>query len=148
MKRFFNNRTKHTTTALVLIAWLFALISGIANACLPEGAHGVHAHLAADETSPHVHAITNRSVQTGAVEDDVDTSPTVKVLCADACEDRTHAVPKRNAPADQPSLAPFAVFAVAWSAHRPPASTVRFDRATHADPFGIPIRVRYSRLTL
>ena len=148
MNRFLNSGTKHTTTALVLIAWLFALASGIANACLLE-ARGIHSHVAGDQESPHAHVVPERSAQATNIDSDIDaSSPTYKTLCLDACDNRTNALPKQNAGVDQPLLAPLAVIAIVWIANQSIVSTVRLDRDNHADPFGIPIRVRYSRLTL
>ena len=150
MKRFLNRRTKHTTTALVLIAWLFALAAGIANACLLEQARGTHSHshAAGIEQLPHPHAVTALSAQATEVEGDADQSPAAKALCLDACDERTHYLPKQDSSLDPPDLAPLTVFAVVWIASQPIASAVRVEPDNHADPFGIPIRLRYSRLTL
>ena len=152
MKRFFNIRTKHTTTALVLIAWLFALAAGIANACLLEDARGTHSHshshAAGIEQLPHPHAVTALSEQATEVEGDADQSPAAKALCVDACDDRTHYLPRQDSSLDPPDLAPLTVFAVVWIANQAIASAVRVEPDNHADPFGIPIRLRYSRLTL
>jgi len=150
MKRFLNKRTKHSTTALVLIAWLFALASGIVNACLPEQALGTHSHAyAADiEESPHAHAYTEVSEQATDIEGDADQSPVTKALCLDACDERTHYLPKQDASLDHPDLAPLTVVAIIWIASQPIALAVRLEPDKDADPFGIPIRLRYSRLTL
>ena len=148
MKRFLNSRIKHTTTALVLIAWLFALASGIANACLLEEARGTHSHAAGIEKSPHTHAATELPEQTTDSEGDTDQSPAAKALCLDACDDRTHALPKQDASLDQPQLAPVTVIAIVWLATQPIESVVRLERDNHVGPFDVPIRVRYSRLTL
>lgn len=148
MKRFLNSRTKRTTTAVVLLAWLFALASGIANACLLEEGRGTHSHAADIDASPHAHAVAEPSEQATNIDSDTDQSPTAKALCLDACDDRTHSLPKQDPSLDQPDLAPLTVFAIVWIATQPISSAVRLDRDNHADPFGIPIRVRYSRLTL
>ena len=154
MKRFLNNRTRHATTALVLIAWLFAIASGIANACLLQDARAnrsnAHSHAAGIEASPHAHAQTDteRSGDATDIDGDADQSLAAKALCLDACEERTHCLLKQNSSLDQPDLPPPTVFAVVWIASQSVVSTVRLDRDNHADPFGIPIRVRYSRLTL
>ena len=148
MKHFFNSSTKHTTTALMLVVWLFALASGIANACLLEEARGTHAHAAGTEQSSHTHLIATRSAQGTDIDDNIDESPTFKALCLDACDGRSNVLLKQDASEDQPLLAPMALFAISWRANQPVESTVRLDRDRHADPFGIPIRVRYSRLTL
>ena len=150
MKRFLSRRTKRTTTAVVLIAWLFALASGIANACLLEGARGTHSHSHATgiEESPHAHAVTELSEQSTIIEGGTDQSPAAKALCLDACDDRSHYLPKQDWSLDQPDPAPLTVVAIVWIAGQPIVSAVRVERDNHADPFGIPIRLRYSRLAL
>ena len=148
MKSFLNSRTKHTTTALVLIAWLFALASGIANACLLEGTRGIHAHAAGVEESPHTHAATEPPEQAPDIAGNADESSNTRALCLDACDDRTHAQVKQDASPDQPHLAPLTVIAIVWLPTQPMASTVRLQRDHHAEPFDVPIRIRYSRLTL
>lgn len=150
MKHSFNRRTKRMTTAVTLFVWLFGLVSGIANACSLEEARGnrAHSHVAGIDESPHAHGVTERSAQATDIDDDIDASPTFKALCLDACDERTNTLPKQDAPLDQPLFAPLAVIAIVWIANRPIVSTVRLDRDNHGDPFGIPIRVRYSRLTL
>ena len=148
MKSFLNSRTKHTTTALVLIAWLFALASGIANACLLEGTRGTHAHAAGVEESPHTHAATEPPEQAPDIAGNADESSNTKALCLDACDDRTHTQVKQDASPDQPHLAPLTVIAIIWLATQPMASTVRVQRDNHAEPFDVPIRIRYARLTL
>lgn len=148
MERFLNRRAKHTTTAVVLIAWILALASGIANACLLERARGTHSHAASVEESPHTHAATELPEQAPDIEGNTDQSAATRALCLDACDDRTHALAKKEASLGQPHLAPLTVVAMVWLATQPIESVVRLERDNHADPFDVPIRVRYSRLTL
>ena len=151
MKRFLNSRIKHTTTAVILFAWLFALASGIANACLLESGtwHTLpHSHAAGIEESPHTHAATELPEQASDIAGNTDQSPSTRALCLDACDDRTHALVKQDASPDQPHLAPLTVVAIVWLATQPMASTARLQRDNHAEPFDVPIRIRYSRLTL
>jgi len=135
MKHCFNGRTKHATTALVLVAWLFALASGIANACLLEEPRANHSHAAAMEDVPHPHGVA-------------DPSHVIKTLCLDACDERTNTLPKQRASINPPTPAPLALFTIVWRESQPGASAPRLRRDKHADPFGIPIRSRFSRLTL
>ncbi len=148
MKRFFNSRTKHTTTALVLTVWLLALGSGIANACLLEEARGIHSHAADIGQSPHAHAVTELHEHPTVMESDTEQLPAAKALCLDACDDRTNSLLKQDASIDPPHLAPLAVMAILWLAAQPTASATRRERANHANALAIPIRLRYSRLTL
>ena len=148
MKRVFNIRTKHATTVLVLIAWLFALASGMANACLLEKARGIHSPAAGSDQLPHPHAATTPSEQANEVEGDADQSPEAKALCLHACDERTHCLPKQDSSQSQPDLVALTDFVVVWVASQSIASQVHVEPESHADPFGIPIRLRYSRLTL
>ena len=145
MKRFLNRRTKRTTTAIVLITWLFAVASGIANACLPEGPRGSHFHTASIAQEPHSHVATEQATK---IEGDTDQSPINKALCLDACDDRMHAMQKQGASPDPPHLAPLTVIAIVWLAAQSMESTVRLQRDDDEELFDVPIRVRYSRLTL
>ena len=95
-----------------------------------------------------VHPATTLSEQANEVEGDAHQSPASKALCLDACDERTHYLPKQDSSLDPPDLAPLTVFAVVWIVSQPIASAVRVEPDNHADPFGIPIRLRYSRLTL
>ena len=154
MKRFLNKRGKQATTALVLTAWMFAFASGIANACLLEQARGshvqAHSHAAGIDASPHAHAhaATGPSEQVTDMPGDADQSPAAKALCLEACDDREHYLPKQNLTLDPPDLAPLIVVAVVWIASQSIASAAGVKPDKAADPFGIPIRLRYSRLTL
>lgn len=148
MKRFLNHRDKRTTTALVLITWLFALASGIANACLLQEPRGIHVHAAGIGESPHAHAVAALPGRVTVIESDTNPSPATKALCLDACDDRTNSLPKQTGAQDPPHLAPLAVIATLWLATQSMVSALRLERDDHADPSGVPIRVRYSRLTL
>lgn len=145
MKRFLNGRTKRCTTAIVLIAWLFGLGSGIVNACLFEGPRGTHFHTAISEAVPHAHAGTGQAPGTNS---HTDHSPSNKALCLDACDDRAHALLKQDTSIDQPHLAALTLVAVIWLPTQPIESAVRLERNDYGEPFDVPIRVRYSRLTL
>lgn len=150
MKHPSNRRTKRMTTAITLFVWLFGVASGIANACSLEEMRGTHAHslVTGVEEAPHSHRSAERSAQATDIDDDINASPTFKALCLDACDERTNTLPKQDASLDPPLLAPLGVIAIVWIENQPIVATVRLDRDNHADPFGIPIRIRYSRLTL
>ena len=51
MKLFSNPRAKRSTVFMVLLTWLFALASGVANACLLQ-AQETHAHSIASADFP------------------------------------------------------------------------------------------------
>jgi len=146
MKPFSHQRTKRNTTFVTLLVWLFALASGMANACLLE-APGKHPHVAATHsTDPHhTHALAGHAV---AVDDDADDQEGSKESCLKACDDGANAQVKLQAGADltDPGLAPFVV--IVWNAATSVASvSTRYDILL-VPIVGPPFRTRYSRLTL
>ena len=134
----------------MLFVWLFALASGVANACLLEP-HGIHdhgsplAHLSATGTPPGVAG--NHAEGLTHDDGDSDTGP-VKKSCLKACDDGSQSLLKHASSFDvaDPGLAPFV--SAAW------AVEVRFAPAAgRAHDFrlperGPPIRVLFSRLAL
>lgn len=143
MKPFSNHRTKRNTTFVALLVWLFALASGMANACLLEEP-GQHLHTTANHSSDaaHVHPPADHAV---AVDDDRDAS---KDSCLKACDDGANAQVKLQTAVDapDPGLAPFA--AVVWDTATPFVSAPDWFDILQAPIVGPPFRVRYSRLTL
>ncbi len=143
MKPFSNHRTKRNTTFVALLVWLFALASGMANACLLEEP-GKHLHTTANHSSDaaHVHPPADHAVD---VDDDQDAS---KDSCLKACDDGANAQVKLQTAVDapDPGLAPFA--AVVWDTATPFVSAPDWFEILQAPIVGPPFRVRYSRLTL
>ena len=148
MNAFFNARTRRSTAYVVLLAWLFALASGVANACLLE-ARGAH------ERGPPTSHLASTSAASefseGAIGEvaghgtDSDASPD---SCLKACDDGSHALIKEPSGQDlsDPGAAP--TFAIAWPPVTAAASAPsRWGdlRPATSDP---PIRVRFSRLAL
>ena len=146
MKPFSHQRTKRNTTFVALLVWLFALASGMANACLLE-APGKHPHTAATHsTEPsHTHAFVGHAA---AGDDDVDDQDGSKESCLKACDDGANAQVKLQAGADltDPGLAPFGV--IVWNATTAVASVSARYAILQVPIVGPPIRTRYSRLTL
>ena len=148
MKPFSNHRTRHNTTFVAILVSVFALASGMANACLIE-APGKHPHTAASHPSNAHHARAGNALAGGAIDiehdDDADVS---KKSCLKACDDGANAQIKLQTGVDLtgPGLMPFVVFA--WNAATPVASaSSRFDDL-QVPVVGPPFRLRYSRLTL
>ena len=135
MKFFSNSCTKRNTAFAMLFVWLFALASGVANACLLE-APLTHSHVVTpvtDHDDDHVH--------------DHD-SHASKAPCLKACDDGSHSLFKQNSGVDQidPGSAP--LITVLWTAAaRLVPAPHRMDDLQPPSP-GQPFRVRYSRLTL
>lgn len=139
MKLFSNPRARRNTALMVLFAWLFALASGVANACLLE-ARETHSHV--------VIAVSSGSAHAGTVADHGDDSQNFKAQCLKVCDDGSRSLPKQNATAAQPDPGPAPLLVVIWNAVAPAAATPhQLDEAQPPTP-GLPIRVRYSRLAL
>ena len=148
MKPFSNHRTRRNTTFVAMLVWAFALVSGMANACLLETS-SKHVHTAVSHSSDAHHAHASDALADGANavdhDDDADAS---KESCLKVCDDGSNAQIKLQTGVDltDPGLAPFVVFA--WDAATPVASAPsRFDEL-QIPAVGPPFRLRYSRLTL
>ena len=130
MNRFLSRRRMRNTAFMVLLAWLFAIASGVANACLLEAPHHeLHALAAAS----HAADFSTRSS---------------RLPCQKVCDDAPQSLPKAVSGIDQtnPGLPPPS--AILWSATAPIAvGTRRSARMQPALP-ELPIRLRYARLAL
>jgi hypothetical protein len=143
----FNTRVIRTTASLTLLAWMFAFVSGVANACLleredagsrgasPESSHSAHGH---GESAHHV-----KSAADPAHDVDISKEPCLKV-----CDDGSHSLPSQNAGLDLNDPGAAVLIAVLWA---PSANNVAMPdrlREWRRPPPGQPVRMRYSRLTL
>ena len=147
MKLFSNTRAKRNTAFVVLLVWLFALASGVANACLVE-ARVTHSHVATAGYSGTAHASAILPGHAGAVAGHDYDSYTAKEPCLKVCDDGSQSLPKQDLTVAQTDPGPAPLVAVLWSAVAPVVSVLRrMDAIQPATP-GLPIRVRYLRLTL
>lgn len=143
MSLFSNTHAKRTTAFVVLLAWLFAVVSGIANACMLE-APGPASHVATAQG----HAALPGQAEVGALDDHHGGSGTSKESCLKVCDEGSKAPVKLHTGFDltDPGIAP--LVAIVWNASAAIASvpSLRFDPQP---PLGGPsLRVRYSRLAL
>jgi hypothetical protein len=149
MKPFSSRCTKRNTAFAVLLVWLFALASGMANACLLE-APATHSHAAKDGSSKtaHAHAHAGLTGHAGAVDDHDGHSDAPKESCLKNCNDGSNAPVKLQTGFDltDPGIAP--LVAIVWNTATPVVSApCRLDDLRPVI-VGPPFRVRYSRLTL
>lgn len=145
-----NTRTRRTTACVMLFVWLFALTSGVANACLLESRdthdHGSPlAHLFAAGVTSH----TGGDHAEGTPNDDgeSDSGPT-KESCLKACDDGSRSVLKHASSFDlaDPGMAP--LVAIAWAAEVQLAPVAARVHAVRVPERGPPIRILFSRLAL
>ena len=133
---------------MLLLVWLFAVASGMADACVLK-AHGDHAHVATSETLRAAYAYNapagHTSYDTNHDGDEVDIS---MAPCLKVCDDGSQALLKLNPFVDladrgaalTDSMLSAAALKVA-SAHQHLNSSL----SATSEP---PVRVRYSRLAL
>jgi hypothetical protein len=138
MKFLSTTRTKRSTAIVMLLVWLFALASGVANACL----------LATPQSHSNVASAAVPATSHATAELVGHDSDTWKESCLKACDDGARTLPNAKAGVDQtdPSSAP--LVATLWAASTPIASVPRRldDRQLHT--VGPPLRIRFSRLAL
>ena len=147
MKLFSNTRAKRNTAFMVLLVWLFALTSGVANACLLE-ARQTHSHVAtAASPEASAHASVIFPGHTGAVADGVGESH-FKAPCLKVCDDGMRSFPKQDSTVAQNDAGPAPLVQVLWGRVAPSIPTLRhMDVEQPATP-ELPIRVRFSRLAI
>jgi hypothetical protein len=134
-----HRRASRATAFVVLLAWLFALASGVANACLLE-VRGTHGHDAPSAVVSAGHA--------GAVAGHHHDSHGAKANCLKVCSDGGQSPTTPDIKVAQADIGLAPVVAVLWNPAVPLAAAphrVTDDPPTAAGP---PIRVRFSRLAL
>ena len=147
MKPFQNHRTKRNTAFAMMLVWLFALASGMANACLLESP-GTHAHTTKAgylEAAGSLHALAGHSADVGDHDADSDAA---RESCLKTCDDGSNAQVKLQVGSDlsDPGAAP--LIAIVWGSPTRTASMSFGPDDLQPPIVGPPFRVRYSRLTL
>lgn len=147
MKSLFSSSTKRSTAFALLLVWLFALASGVANACLIQKPvlHDHGSLVGHSSLAEKGHVVS--AVQVGAIfkhDAGLDVS---KSQCLKVCADGSQSLTKHQAGFDwtHPVLAP--LLAVAWTA-TPAVSTLGLAAFQQSPDPRLPIRIRLSRLTL
>ena len=147
MKLYSNTRAKSNTAFMMLLVWLFALASGVANACLLE-ARQTHPHVAtaaSSDTAAHASAILPG--HTPAVDDGVGEQH-FKAPCLKVCDDGTRSLPKQDGAVAQNDAGPAPLVQVLWGKVAPSIPTLRHMDARQPATPELPIRVRFSRLAI
>lgn len=146
MKFFSNIHAKRNIALLVLLAWLFALASGIANACLLE-TRQTHSHIGTDSSfEAAAQAPVILPGHTVTIADGIGEQLS-KASCLKVCDDGTRSFPKQDGAGVQTDvgLVPFVL--IVWVKAAPIAPMMRQFNAQQATP-ELPIRVRFSRLVI
>jgi hypothetical protein len=147
MNRFMNHRARRSTAWLMLCVWMFALASGIANACALE-VRGSHSHAMAGGDHPGVASSAHAAEDAGADSHHDGDSHDSKAPCLKACDEGSLSLLKHSVVPDLTDPGAAFVVAFAWAVSVPVLSAR--SRAHHLRPLssGPPLRVRYVRLAL
>ena len=148
MTNLSNTRINRASAFAMLLVWLFALISGVANACM-LGAPGTVAHAGATgRTNQHgaEHVAMSRYVPIEADADQADDAHTSKQPCLKVCDDSSRSLPKKY-PAGQIDPGLPVIVAVLWSLAGPIRLQYKKPNDTQHATL-LPLRVLYTRLAL
>ena len=146
MKLFSNTCVKRNGAFMVLLVWLFALVSGVANACLLEE-RGTHSHVATAGYSEAAQASVILPAHAGAVADHVDDSH-FKAPCLKVCDDGTRSFPKQDSTVAQTDPGPALLVLVLWGTVAPVIPTLHQMVDEQPATLELPIRLRFPRLAI
>jgi hypothetical protein len=150
MSPFSTIHVKRNTAFMALLIWLFALASGIANACLLEApqahvhARSEHASNEVDRVGPASEVTKLQSVEHHHHEND-DVS---KDACVKTCDSGSNTPTKVKSSFDSTNQGTAFLVTTAQPFITPGRSTRRRLDDTRRPVEGPPLRVRYSRLAL
>jgi len=148
MTNFFNTRINRTSAFAMLLVWVFALISGVANACLLEAAgaatHAKTATQPAQQNEKHISLARHSQIEASSAQ--ADDAHTSKQPCLRVCDDSSRSLPKKY-PAGQIDPGLPIIVAVLWSLAEPIRLQYKQPNGTQHAPL-LPLRVRYARLVL
>ena len=147
MKFFADTRTKRNTAFAMLLVWVFALASGVANACLLETPEH-HSTAVKRSATTTVQAPAESAAHLDAPAGHHDDADSTKESCLKVCDDGTHALPKAHSGVDQADPGPPPLFTTLWTGSMSVVSAPRRVDDLPIPIVGLPLRVRYSRLAL
>lgn len=147
MPLFSNTVTKRRTVHMVLLAWLFAMAAGWANACLLQE-RGTHGHVPSDSGSLTAQAPHVSPGHIGVDDVHAENAGPGKSACLKLCDDNSRAIIKLASSADLTDMAMAPPVALAWLT--PPAAAQRSNAwlTLPAPSPGVPLRTRFARLAL
>ena len=129
---------------MMLLVWLFAVASGIVNACVLE-AHGDDAKVFTSEALETANAHNAPAGHTPNADDELDISV---APCLKACDDSSQALIKLKAFVDWADRDPALTDSMLWAAAIQVTSSHRHLDSSVSATSKPPVRVRYSRLAL
>ena len=151
MNFFVRNRPQRHTAFAVLLAWLFALASGVANACMLQADQADqvdHSQRPHESLAVHAHGPAQQADHEGGSAGHHKDADANKAPCLKVCDDSTHALVKATSVVDRGEPFPAIWVTVLWTVATPPSSAVHgLDDLARPIP-GPPLRLCYSRLAL
>lgn len=142
-----NARTKRRIAFAMLWVWLFAMSSAWANACLIENQQ-THLHGSASAHAESVHAPLVSPAHLGADAEHPNNAGAAKSGCLKFCGDGAQTVVKLSSGVDLLDLVMAPPQAQIWTARFAAAVVDNVWRELPAPRPGLPLRTRFSRLTL
>ena len=147
MRFFADARTKRNTAFAMVLVWVFALASGVANACsLETPGHHSTALKGSAATTIQAHEKLVAHVDAPAGHDD--DSDSDKESCLKVCDDGTHTLPNASSGGNHTDPGPAPLVATLWTGSPHVVATPRRLDDLAIAIVGPPFRVRYSRLAL
>lgn len=147
MKFFADTRTKRNTAFAMLLVWVFALASGVANACFME-TPGHHATAVTGSAAAANQVPAELVAHLDATADQHDDADSTKASCLKVCDDGTHSLLKADSGVEQADPGPLTLVATLWTGSMPVDSVSRRGDDLAIPILGPPLRVRFSRLAL
>ena len=145
MNRSSDTRRKRNTAILMLLLWLFAVSSGIVNACMLEP-HGTDAYFAGVQPSTHATpAVAGHAEALVGHDGTLDAS---MAPCLKVCDDSSQALIKLKAFFDLADCDSALTDSMLWAAAMQVVSAHRHMDSSASATSEPPVRVRYSRLAL
>ena len=145
MKRFSDTRRNGKTALIMLLLWLFAISSGIVNACVLEP-HGTDAYFAG--VQPSTLATPTVAGHAEALVGHDGPFDNSRAPCLKVCDDSSQALIKLKAFFDLADRGPALTDSMLWAAAIQVVSAHRHMDSSASATSEPPVRVRYSRLAL
>ena len=150
LKPIFTTQAKRNTAFVMLVLWLFALTSGVVNACILENGRAQNHHRALELAHATPVTTAGSDEHADSTDNHVADELPLKASCLKVCDDSSQALAKLSSgivdPVD-PGSAPL-FMAVIWTTAAPVASALsRVDDFAPPRPRE-PISIRFLRLAL
>ena len=149
MLNVFNIRINRISAFATLLVWVFALVSGVANACLLEAPRTSLQTEAIEQIKQQgeTHVGFSRQAEIEADLDRAEDTNTSKQPCLKACDDNSRSLPQKYSAGQVDPEQPIIV-AVLWSLAEPiRLQYIQPSGTQHVESL-LPLRVVYSRLAL